>query len=136
MSVTIDLSGANTYFGADSHVKTEVWTGFADPQKTAALATAVRLVSREIGGDVADETADSTNYGYRPDWACYEQAIAILEASEAIANADRTAPHYYAEDIDESDEVRQESDDFLSGLTTEAARWLNRPKQQAYTIRG
>jgi hypothetical protein len=132
MAVTIDQAGADTYFGERNHVRSDLWSRFNEDQKVAAIAHATRQVSRELNAEVTSETVDAATY-YHPDWAVYEQALFLLMNSYAIPNAEETAPHYAAVDLNEADGIKKPD---TSQLTDEAARFLLRPKRQIYLVRG
>ena len=133
MSVAIDLSGANSYFAPRNHLQAEVWKGFGADQQAGAIAHASRLISRELGKEVADETVDASIY-YHPDRAVYEQALYMLKNSFAIPNAQQTAPHFTAVDMGTGRASPKAADP--DELCAEAARFLIRPRRQIYLVRG
>lgn len=132
MSVTINTPGADTYFGPRNHVKAEIWKGFTSDQKTAAIAHAIRRVSRELGKEVEAETVDASTY-YHPDRAVYEQALFMLQNSFAIPNGEETGPRFTATEPNPGDQPRKVDPD---ELCAEAAALLIRPRRQLFLIRG
>lgn len=134
MSVTIDLTGANSYFALRNHIQAEVWKGFGPDQQAGAIAHAARLISRELGKEVTDETVQASTY-YHPDRAVYEQALYMLKNSFAIPNAQQTAPHFTAVDMGAGGGASPKAAD-PDELCAEAARFLTRPRRQIYLVRG
>jgi len=76
MAYTKDIDDANTYFGVGNHVKTYDWTSYETAERTASLAQAQRELEVFLNRDLSDP-ADSDRY--RDDYACFEQALFILE---------------------------------------------------------
>ena len=97
MSLTLTLEAANAYFGDENHVQHSVWSGFAEKQRTAALAQATRQISRMIETDVTAEEVDAERY-YHPDRAVFEQALWLLTQSRAVPNGEQVAPHWSGSD--------------------------------------
>lgn len=76
MAYTKDIDDANTYFGEGNHVKTYDWTSYETAERTAALAQAQRELEVFENRDLSDPTSGDR---YRDDYACFEQALFILE---------------------------------------------------------
>ncbi len=137
--MAISLSNANSYFNPKNHVKSAVWEGFGEPEREAGIAHAKRIVSRAIQVDVDEEVADmdiTSDAYYRPDYAVYEQALFMLANSQAIPNAEQTAPHWIANDgTNQPSGVKSGAEDIFS-LCPEAAQYLRRPGRQVELLRG
>ena len=133
MSLTIDLAGADAYFAPRNHLKAEDWKDYHQDLRAAAIAQALRRVSRELGSEVTEEAVDAATY-YHPDWAVYEEALYLLENSMAIANAEQTAPHYRAVDPFQTDTTRKQQG--TGELSPEASRYLLRPRRRIFLVRG
>jgi predicted RNA-binding protein with PUA-like domain len=118
VSVTITKSGADSYFDPRSHVKSAVWLGFSDNQRTAAVAHAIRLMNRALGSLVESETSDEDDQ-YYPDRATYEQALYMLVNSESIANGEQNGPKFIASAGEDS---ARKAD--MPLLAQEAKAWL------------
>lgn len=116
--MSIDHDGAINYF--TQHLRAQVWNGFAAPQQIAAIAHAKRVLSRAIDDNIDDETIDTADYVYRPDYAVYEQALWMLE-NGVIANGEQSAPAFVASSAETPDNVRDTQKALLS---PEAMRWL------------
>jgi hypothetical protein len=134
MSVTIDRTGADTYFGPTNHVRGTLWERFASDARDGAVAMATRLVTREIGETITDETVDDS-ISYRPDYAVYEQALHLLLNSDAIPNGQETAPHFVGVDSQETPPAPRKAED-MGVLCAEAAGWLARPRRRIMLSRG
>ena len=136
MSVNVGRAAADTYFMVGNHVRTEAWAPLSAKQKDAALAHAARIVSREIGDEVADESVIASSY-YRPDYAVFEQALAMMLRTGVIPNAERTGPHYLA--VGDEGEDAAADDEKLPdpyALCSEAAAYLQKPRRQIRLSRG
>jgi len=116
--MSIDVTGATSYFS--QHMRAQVWNGFADPQRTAAIAHAKRVLNRAINSDIDNEPVDTTDYSFRPDYAVYEQALWMLE-NGVIANGEQSAPAFIASDPEKPDNAR---DSQKAMISPEAMRWL------------
>lgn len=128
--MSIDLNDATTYFS--SHIRAQVWNGFAEPHRTAAIAHAKRVLSRAMNTDIDSETVDASDYVYRPDYAVYEQALWILE-NGVIANGEQSAPAFVAASPESPDNARDSQKALLS---PEAMRWLGVLPGAVYLRRG
>ena len=76
MAYTKTITDANTYFGTDNHVKTYDWTSYETAERTASLAQAQRELEVFLGRDLSDPASGDR---YRDDYACFEQALFLLE---------------------------------------------------------
>ena len=76
MAYTKTITDANTYFGTDNHVKTYDWTSYETAERTASLAQAQRELEVYLNRDLSDPASGDR---YRDDYACFEQALFILE---------------------------------------------------------
>lgn len=87
----IDITGANTYFGATTHIRSEDWTRLPQSRRIAAIAHATRIITGRLEDLL--ETADTIEDDFpRHDAAVYEQALWMLIEYDAIAQdrAERT----------------------------------------------
>ena len=109
-----------------------IWHRFGGKERDAAISQAQRLLSREIGGEITDETVDSDNY-YQPNYAVYEQALYMLCNSSAVVNGQETGPKYVSVDLD--GERKAKSKD-RAVICAEAIRWLGKKKHIVMFARG
>jgi len=116
--MTIAHSGAVDYF--KDHLRGTIWNGFGEAQQTAALAHAKRVLNRALNANLDEETIDTANYIYRPDYAVYEQALWMLE-NGVIANGEKSAPGFIASDPEKPDNAR---DSQKAMIAPETMRWL------------
>ena len=77
MAYTKTLTDADTYFLPNNHIKAFNWRKFNDDEKEASLNQAQRMLEVSLGRELADPDDDDT---YRDDYACFEQALYMLEA--------------------------------------------------------
>ena len=77
--MAIDITGANTYFGATVHIRSEVWTKIPLARRIAALAHATRLIESRLDDDLETDTTMDGDFP-RHDAAVYEQALWMLES--------------------------------------------------------
>jgi len=116
--MTIAHSAAVDYF--KDHLRGTIWNGFGETQQVAALAHAKRVLNRLINANLDEETIDTANYIYRPDYAVYEQALWMLE-NGVIANGEKSAPGFIASDPEKPDNAR---DSQKAMISPETMRWL------------
>ena len=90
MAWTKTKSDADTYFGVNNDVRHYEWVSHSDGLRTAAFNQAIRTIESVLGGGLSDPVI-STNAGYRPDYAVYEEALWILQNTE-ITNANDGTP--------------------------------------------
>jgi hypothetical protein len=135
MALDLTNTAADSYFAPRNHVRSALWSRFNEDQKVAALAHATRTLSKHMSKSVEDETVEADIY-YHPDRAVFEQALYMLLISEAIPNAELTAPHFYARTETAEDGIRKDGASKYDVLCDEAAGFLNRPKRQIYLVRG
>ena len=119
MAWTKTKSDADTYFGLNNHVKHYEWVSYSDGMRTAAFTQSLRTLESVLGVTLSDETI-TTNSGYRPDYAVYEQAIWILENTE-IKNSKEQAPAVINLTSDEKSQTTERKEILLS---PEARRYL------------
>lgn len=131
MSTTIDVSGADAYFSATTHVMATVWARFSVTQKTAAVAQALRQLARWYGYDLADESVDADTW-FQPDYAAYEQALHLLMRSDAIPNGDQSGPKFVSTDLADSAPRARPSGE----IAPEAMRWLGTVPGSCRVARG
>ena len=117
MAVTINGSGADTYFAENSHVCHAMWDAFDSTLRDAAIAQAVRILSRTLGSDLTDQTADSTA-SYQPANAAYEQALHVLVMSDAVPNGEFTAAKWISD-------MRERGAQDPNEICQEARRWMD-----------
>jgi hypothetical protein len=88
----INLTGAQTYFGAASHHKAAVWAAFGQGHRTGAIAAARRTLSRSLGRALDDaESAYVEGDRTRDEYAVYEQALWMMENGQ-VADATGNDP--------------------------------------------
>lgn len=116
--MSIDINDATGYFS--QHLRAAVWNGFGEQQRIAAIAHSKRMLNRALNSDIDDETIDTDDFVYRPDYAVYEQALWMLE-NGVIANGEQSAPVFVASDPEKPDNARDTQKAILS---PEALRWL------------
>jgi len=76
--MAIDITGANTYFGAAVHIRSESWTRIEKNRRIAAIATAIRLIQTHFSDDLDTDATVDGDFP-RHDAAVYEQALWMLE---------------------------------------------------------
>lgn len=82
MAWTKTVTDANTYFGINSDIRHWEWDSFSLGIRTAAVAQAKREIESALGIELTDESIINTNYGYRPDYAVFEQALWTLQTTD------------------------------------------------------
>lgn len=132
--MAIDVTGANTYFGVTSHVKSSTWTAISTNLRTAAIAHAKRVIARFINVDVSDLTTDATDDDDFPrhDVAVYEQALWMVQQSDAVVNGEASAPKV----IGVKSEGAIEQNNFGWTISPEAMRFLTRFPRAIRLCRG
>lgn len=120
MATTIDLDGANTYFGVSHHLMHGTWDTFTEGQKQAGITHAQRVLERHTG--VSDLTGEITSASdnYRPDYATYEQALHMLLTMPHSANGEATGPKFHSVMLDGGEPTQNGKET----IAKEAARWL------------
>ncbi|MDD3154830.1 MAG: hypothetical protein PHS41_08175 [Victivallaceae bacterium] len=84
---TPSLSAADTYFG--NHLRSELWNGTGEPERTGALILAAMDVASLLPGQTVDQTEPLQLL------AIYEQAVFLLEKLDREKN-----PTLLSEQID------------------------------------
>ena len=77
--MAIDIAGANTYFGATVHIRSEAWTRIPQARRIAALAHATCLIESRLEDDLETDATVAGDFP-RHDAAVYEQALGMLQA--------------------------------------------------------
>ncbi|MFH1477836.1 MAG: hypothetical protein ABIH24_10180 [Verrucomicrobiota bacterium] len=77
--MAIDITGANTYFGATVHIRSEAWTQISQAKRIAAIAHAARLIQSRLADDLETDATVAGDFP-RHDAAVYEQALWMLQA--------------------------------------------------------
>jgi len=77
--MAIDIAGANTYFGATVHIRSEAWTRIPQARRIAALAYATCLIESRLEDDLETDATVAGDFP-RHDAAVYEQALWMLQA--------------------------------------------------------
>ena len=77
--MAIDIAGANTYFGATVHIRSESWTRIQLARRIAAVAHATRLIESRLADDLETDATVAGDFP-RHDAAVYEQALWMLQA--------------------------------------------------------
>ena len=95
--VTTTKTSMDTYFAIDNDLRHHEYVSFSDGLRIAAFNQAVRELESILGGELSDPT-DLTDYtGQRLDYACYEQALWLLEKTK-IQKGDEYQVIDYAKD--------------------------------------
>jgi hypothetical protein len=92
--MAIDITGANTYFL--QHFKNDVWLSFPLAARTAAVASARRLLSKALGrpiNDVNDWAAYTEGDVANEGAAVYEQSLYFLQTGRIADGASPSAPY-------------------------------------------
>ena len=77
--MAIDINGANIYFGATVHSRSEAWTQIPQPKRIAAIAHAINLIETRFHIELETDETDARDFP-RHDAAVYEQALWMLES--------------------------------------------------------
>lgn len=83
--MAIDITGANTYFGATVHTRSDVWTRIPLARRVAAIANAKDLIQSRFEDDLETDTTVAGDFP-RHDAAVYEQALWMLETDAMDAS--------------------------------------------------
>jgi hypothetical protein len=87
----IDITGANAYFA--EHYAGAVWLAFPIAARTAAIASARRLLAKALGRAMNDdEPAYVEGQMYSEAFSCYEQALYFLQTGR-IADGANNSPY-------------------------------------------
>lgn len=132
--MSIDVSGANIYFGSSNHVKYATWTGISNALKTAAIAHAKRVIARFIADDTGDldtDTTADTDFP-REDVAVYEQALWMIQQSDVVVNGEESAPKL----LGANSEGNVDQINFGWTISPEAMRFLIRYPMSIRLTRG
>ena len=78
----IDITGANTYFGATVHVRSEDWTKIPQAKRVAAITHATRLIQSRLEDALVTDATAPGDFP-RHDAAVYEQALWMLETANS-----------------------------------------------------
>lgn len=132
--MAISVDGANTYFGSSNHVKYSTWTAISNTLRTAAITHAKRVIARFIADDTDDLDTDTTTDDDFPreDVAVYEQALWMIQQSNAVVNGEETAPKV----IGAKSEGQIDQENFGWTISPEAMRFLVRYPQAIRLTRG
>ena len=79
--MAIDITGANTYFGATVHIRSEAWTQVPQARRIAAIAHATRLIESRLEDALEMDTTVAGDFP-RHDAAIYEQALWMIENAD------------------------------------------------------
>jgi len=113
----ISRDNADIYFDASSHVNAAVWAAYTENQRTAAVASARRVLARALRREMNDdEAAYVEGDTERDEYAVYEQALHML-VNGRITDADSGSPYPIA--VKPSEELKRSS-----YYSEEALRWL------------
>jgi len=82
--MAIDITGANAYFGASAHTRSESWTKLPQAKRVAAIAQATDFIDNRITEDLETDATVTGDFP-RHDAAVYEQALWMIE-SESVDN--------------------------------------------------
>lgn len=128
MAITATVSTANTYFAEDNNTRSSLWGKHTSRQKSAALATAKRVLTRYLRESVTDLTVDAEK-SFQPDYAIYEQALFEL-ITAVLSDGNEAGPKWVGK---APEEFELESFD---GISVEASRWLPDFARPVQVIRG
>ena len=135
MSVTINLAGADAYFDVLNHPRSAQWSEFDEDQKKAAIAHAIRVLSRFLGSSIESETEVTSTY-YYPSYAAYEQALFSLVNGQAIADGEQAGPHFLAQDPDEGGTGGVRKGNSPDAICAEAALYMQKARREFFLARG
>lgn len=82
--MAIDITGANTYFGATVHIRSEAWTRIPQVRRIAAIAHATRLIESRLEDPFETDATVAGDFP-RHDAAVYEQALWMLQQMDQSA---------------------------------------------------
>lgn len=80
---------ADAYFGVSNDIRHWEWTSFKDGTRVAAVAQAKREIESVLGYELDDSSISTTNTGYRPDYAQFEQALWCLQTTTTLFGKDQ-----------------------------------------------
>ena len=100
MAYTKDIDDANTYFGEESHVRHYDWTQYSTAERTAGLTQAQREIEVYQKRDLYDP---ADNDRYRDDYACFEQALFILDKTVRTRESETSAELVETVDTEQRD---------------------------------
>ena len=100
MAYTKDIDDANTYFASTSHVRSYDWLNYSTDERTAAITQAQREIELYLARDLDDPAATDR---YRDDYACFEQALFILDNTVRTAQSANSAQIIASPDDEERD---------------------------------
>jgi hypothetical protein len=120
MSWSITKADADTYFGINNDIRHWEWTSFSDGIRTAAIAQAKREIESALGAELSDVSISTTNTGYRPDYAVFEQAIWTLKKSDTKFGKESLA----VVDLTKDEEKNESSSRKEKLLSPKAQRYL------------
>ena len=121
--IATKLSQAETYYDEANHLKAYDWAQYTDNEKKAALNQSEREINLYLGADL-EETYSTTEFpqtwnpNFRPDYACFEQALFLLE------NTNRTATDTSGARLIETDEAQMQEESTGLGLAPQTTRYL------------
>ena len=118
MAWTKTKADADTYFGVNNDIRHYEWVSFKDGLRTAAVAQAKREIESVFGAELTDPTK-TTNAGYRPDFAVFEQALWILQTTETKFGGEQAVVIDLLKDDEAQVAKRKEK-----LLSPKAQRWL------------
>ena len=117
--MAIDIAGANTYFGATVHIRSEAWTRIPQARRIAALAYATCLIESRLEDDLETDATVAGDFP-RHDAAVYEQALWMLQALDD--NAQDKLEH--SQRIAKGLWTTKSKDTSLNSIAFEALRFL------------
>ncbi|MFH1969136.1 MAG: hypothetical protein ABIJ53_02330 [Verrucomicrobiota bacterium] len=82
--MAIDITGANTYFGATIHIRSEAWTRIPQARRIAAIVHATRLIESRLDDSLETDATVDGDFP-RHDAAVYEQTLWMLELLDTSA---------------------------------------------------
>jgi hypothetical protein len=91
---TITRSGADGYFAEAKHIKHAIWSSYGTKDRDAAVALAERNIWRARGTNLDDVSAYTALDLVRHDYAVFEQALYLLQNSDAVSNGEQTGVKY------------------------------------------
>lgn len=117
----IDIDGANAYLTEQNHMLGRTWKKAGADQRQASIAYAMRTIERLVGDDFDDETSDTDDFP-RYDLAVYEQAVWLLQHSEAIQNGEIASEKIVATKVSSKAGAPRPID--VNGICPAALFWL------------
>jgi hypothetical protein len=83
--MAIDITGANAYFGATVHIRSESWTRLPQARRIAALAQATDFIRSRLEDKLETDATVAGDFP-RHDAAVYEQALYMLDQMDFNAS--------------------------------------------------